>query len=120
MRTLAVIFAVGLCAVAAASAAPGASTGLPGTYTTNIPEFGGRYSLTLAPNGIYVVAGSNSRSRGKWRTSGRAITFSKQGDCPGTGIYTWKLTGKRLAFKEKSDGCTDRPLLLVGSVFTRK
>jgi hypothetical protein len=124
MKRFAVV-AVLLAMLAAASVASAAGT-LSGTYQTKIgaKPLGGRLKGTwtikfshgnykVSDNGTAVVHGKYTISHGK-------LTLAHESGpaaCPGSGTYTFKLSGKKLTFTRVSDGsaaCTGRATVLAG------
>jgi hypothetical protein len=107
-----------------------ASRQLAGTYQTTIahdPALGGHlngtWTITFTKNGAYTVKEDGRvGERGKASITPNRITFGHETGflaCPTSGLYKWKLTGKRLKFSRIRDkSCPGRAGVLAHH-FTR-
>jgi hypothetical protein len=120
------------CAAAAALAVGGASAaagGLSGTFKTKIAgapaaQFDGVWTITVARNGRYTIAlGGKTLIAGAATVRASTIAFGRESGpaactgAQGTGVYTWRRSGKTLRFTRTSDRCPGRAFVLA-HVFT--
>ncbi len=128
MKRLAI--ALSLVATLALCAAALAAGGLSGSYTTKIGskplggQLKGTWTITFK-NGKYSVAENGTTLvHGKYTISNGKITFGHetgQISCKPSGVYSFKLTGKKLKFTRVSDSsssCEGRAAVLAGN-FTK-
>jgi hypothetical protein len=74
----------------------------------------GRYSISIAANGHSPLADLGDDLRSVWYhrvTIGRVCTSA-------TGVYSWKVTGRKLTLTKVHDRCANAAALLAG-VWTR-
>ena len=120
--------ALGVVVAASLAASSTALAAAPnGTYKTRITSgaLGGALKgpWTIAiKSGAYTVTDNGSTViHGKYTVVGTKITFTdKTGKdaCPGSGTYTFKLSGQNLKFTRVSDSsanCAGRRVVLAGS-----
>jgi hypothetical protein len=126
----AVATAVALAAVTAAPAtgSPAASIG-PHVYSTKIvgatpAVLDGTWRLTVNRRSFSVAKGAMLAVAGTARIVGNRITFHDIGgpfSCRGaqaTGVYSWRVNGKRLTLTAVREPCTGRKTILT-KPFTR-
>jgi hypothetical protein len=126
----AVATAVALAAVTAAPAtgSPAASIG-PHVYSTKIvgatpAVLDGTWRLTVNRRSFSVAKGAMLAVSGTARIVGNRITFHDLGgpfSCRGaqaTGVYSWRVSGKRLTLTAVREPCTGRRTILT-KPFTR-
>ena len=102
------ILAIAIVVLAALPAAAGAGTILSGTYATKIASgpLKGTWSIDFASPNYTVTFQGMVGVRGRFAISGQRITFHDTGGpqaCSGSGVYTFKLAGRRLQFTRVSD-----------------
>jgi opacity protein-like surface antigen len=124
MKRLAVV-AVLLAMLIMASVAAAAGT-LSGTYQAKIgaQPLGGKLKGTWTikfSHGNYKVSDNGTAVvKGKYTISGAKVTLGHESGpaaCPGSGTYTFKLSGKKLTFTRVNDGtaaCAGRATVLAG------
>jgi hypothetical protein len=118
MRYLAVAASIG-AALLLASAALAAGT-LAGKYTTKISSpssLKGTWALNFATGGTYTVSDNGHiLIHGKYATTGSNVTFDHEtgpAACSSAGKYSWKRSGKTLAFVRINDAkCAGRSSVL--------
>ena len=126
----AVAAAVALAAVTAAPAtgSPAASIG-PHVYSTKIAGatpavLDGTWRLTVNRRSFSVTKGATLAVSGTARIVGNRITFHDLAgpfSCRGaqaTGVYSWRVSGKRLTLTAVREPCTGRKTILT-KPFTR-
>ena len=105
--------------VAILSAAPAqAGQRLTGRYKAKVTssalhgEVRGTWILTFRHG--YFIAVRNGRSFGRepFSVAGTRFTVKPAGACPGSGTYSFKLSGRKLKFRLLKDACTPRRILL--------
>ena len=117
--------------LAAAAAANGATSTLPGTYTTKLSGktpavVNGEWAIQIKRNGDYVILKRISKTEGKGEVRGKAllnpgrvVTFTKESGplaCKVTGKYHWTIKGgKTLTFQRLHDTCAGRRVVLSGT-----
>jgi hypothetical protein len=97
------------------------------TITGKPAALNGRYELRfLAPNRVRVVRNGKVVVVGRTTIVGNRATFvdlSGQYACSTsegkTGIYTYRLAGRRLTFTAVKDGCVGRKLVLTAKPFVK-
>ena len=123
---LATLLALGLAAGVAT-----ASSSVPtGTYRTTITgkpaPLNGKWQLRflsgkaihVVRNGKIVVVGTAVFTDGRMKASDRSGSYACGAD-ERTGVYTYRLTGRRLTFKAVADKCVGRKLLLTTKPFLK-
>jgi hypothetical protein len=128
--TLAAASAVAFAAVLAAAAlgAPSAAIA-PHAYVARISGakpavLNGTWRLTLTTSTFAVNKGATPAVSGRVRIAGSRITFHDLGGpfaCRGaqaTGVYSWRVTGKRLTLTAVREPCAGRKTILTRP-FTR-
>ncbi len=125
-----------LCGLVGALLTAGAATAatpLAGVFQVKIkgsvPALNGTWLVSFAPNGAYTIVKEPSTKTlligGSSTASGGKVTFvDKQGPlaCTGktaTGMYSWKLSGKRLKLTKVADACSGRALVLTSHSLTK-
>jgi hypothetical protein len=126
MRRLALVLTMAVAVALPASALAGGA--LPGKYTTKIAkagQFKGTWTLAFAKAGTYTVALNGAvLVKGKYTTSGAKVTLGHESgpaSCSPPGKYSWKHTGKALAFTKVSDSpsaCQGR-IFVLAHAFTQ-
>jgi len=125
----AVATAVALAAVAAAPATGSAAAIGPHVYSTKIvgatpAVLDGTWRLTVNRRSFSVAKGTMFAVSGTARIVGNRITFHDLGgpfSCRGaqaTGVYSWRVSGKRLTLTAVREPCTGRKTILT-KPFTR-
>jgi hypothetical protein len=92
--------------------------GIAGGHWTMTIKKDALTKLTLfAPPAPAFPAFSNMRVS----TSGTSLVFgpTSNGDCPGKGSYTWKVSGSTLVVKVIKDGCSTRQVLMTAGTWKR-
>lgn len=75
-------------------------------------------TVRVVRNGKIVVVGTASFSAGKTRFVDRSGSYAC-GPGERTGVYTYRLVGRRLTFKAVADKCVGRKLLLTTKPFLK-
>jgi len=125
----AVATAVALAAVTAAPATGSAAAIGPHVYSTKIvgatpAVLDGTWRLTVNRRSFSVAKGTMFAVSGTARIVGNRITFHDLGgpfSCRGaqaTGVYSWRVSGKRLTLTAVREPCTGRKTILT-KPFTR-
>ena len=125
----AVATAVALAAVTAAPATGSAAAIGPHVYSTKIvgatpAVLDGTWRLTVNRRSFSVAKGAMLAVSGTARIVGNRITFHDLGgpfSCRGaqaTGVYSWRVSGKRLTLTAVREPCTGRKTILT-KPFTR-
>ena len=125
----AVATTVALAAVAAAPATGSAAAIGPHVYSTKIvgatpAVLDGTWRLTVNRRSFSVAKGTMFAVSGTARIVGNRITFHDLGgpfSCRGaqaTGVYSWRVSGKRLTLTAVREPCTGRKTILT-KPFTR-
>jgi hypothetical protein len=125
----AVATAVALAAVTAAPATGSAAAIGPHVYSTRIvgatpAVLDGTWRLTVNRRSFSVAKGAMLAVSGTARIVGNRITFHDLGgpfSCRGaqaTGVYSWRVSGKRLTLTAVREPCTGRRTILT-KPFTR-
>ncbi|GEM_PF-2756910 len=93
---------------------------ISGTWERNIMSEEGSFEgyLTFGPGSTFEFTfngepGGHERSAGKYRLSGRNITF-EDASCGGAGKYRFRLKDDALSFIPLGDGCGKRKAVLTG------
>lgn len=118
-----------IAAPAFPSSAPTAGK-LTGAYKTTIAgdralggHLNGTWTITFAKSGRYTVReDSRVGERGTAAITVHRITFGHETGflaCPGSGIYKWKLTGKRLKFTRIKDSACPGRAGVLAHTFTK-
>ena len=121
--------AVALAAVTAAPATGSAAAIGPHVYSTKIvgatpAVLDGTWRLTVNRRSFSVAKGTMFAVSGTARIVGNRITFHDLGgpfSCRGaqaTGVYSWRVSGKRLTLTAVREPCTGRKTILT-KPFTR-
>jgi hypothetical protein len=106
MKRVAIV--VALFAALAASSVALAATTLSGTYKTTIPSgtYKGTWKVKFT-NGTYNVTDNGQAIvSGHYTITGNKISLKDKtgvGNCPGTGVYRFKITGSKVKFTKVSD-----------------
>jgi hypothetical protein len=119
-----VVLSLALCSVAVAAVS------LNGTWKEKVHSsaLGGVINGTWtikAKSGHYTVSFKGLVvDRGKYSVKGSKVSFKDTGGrdkCPGTGVYSYKLTAKALKFKAVKDSaaCAGRRAVLTAGTFKR-
>ena len=120
----AVATAVALAAVTAAPATGSAAAIGPHVYSTKIvgatpAVLDGTWRLTVNRRSFSVAKGAMLAVSGTARIVGNRITFHDLGgpfSCRGaqaTGVYSWRVSGKRLTLTAVREPCTGRRTILT-------
>jgi hypothetical protein len=124
MKRLAILTML-LAMMAMSSVAAAAGT-LSGTYQTKIGakplggQLKGTWTIKFSHGNYKVSENGATMVRGKYTISHGKLSLgheSGKAACPGTGTYTYKISGKKLKFTRVSDGtapCAGRAAVLAG------
>jgi hypothetical protein len=123
MRTRTLLAALGVTLVAA-GAALGSVADLTGTFTAKVA--GKSWTLKFLPLAKYqLLLNGKPAASGNFSTASGSITFVDLAGpkrCPArdnTGIYTYRLAGKKLTMKPLAESCKARQAVLTGGAFVK-
>ena len=123
---LVVVVSLALCSVAAAAA----SSSLSGTYKTTVNStvlggaLNGTWTVKLKNGAYHVADNGHPIVHGKYTIKGNKISLKDTGGtgkCPGTGVYKFKVSGKKVTFTKVHDAaaCIGRKTVLTSGPFTK-
>jgi hypothetical protein len=111
--TIAVILALAVTGLAAASSGPS------GTYVTTVNSAGnlnGTYHVSFSPGHFTLHAPYGIVGHGTDSVSGSRITLHGPGSCTAAGVYEFRISGSSLTFHKIKDPCPREKVLTAHSL----